>query len=261
MQLVHDVLVQRRTPRILSIVGDSNVGKTVYVGFLLDMLVQRAGDFEAIPKGAYSADLPHVVVSHMAQRFFPPKTPMESDEWRWAYYQIRRRNNPDHWIDMVLPDMAGEAIAAEVGSPATFRIIRNLLHRSAGVMLLVDAALAAGGSPHPDFFALKILSYLDAMLDKGRPERHAVPIALVLCKADHCPTCFDDPRRFAEVYLNRAWHMCASRFERVEFFACSVVGSLAYAALADNEIVRPIPLHTALHGVLEPFEWTLSNLQ
>jgi hypothetical protein len=260
MQLVHDVAAQKRDPCMISIVGDSNVGKTVYLGFLLDMLAQRACDFEAVPKGAYSVDLPQTVISHMAYRIFPPKTPVESHEWRWAYYHVRRQERASPWVDLIMPDLAGEAIVAELTSPSTFRVIRNLLKRSAGMMLLVDAALAASGSPQPDFFALKMLSYLDSMFGGKREERVSLPIAMVLCKADHCPQAFEDPPAFVEANLNRVWNLINSRYERVEFFACSVVGSLGYATASDNSVVRPVPLHTALRGVLEPFEWMLAQL-
>ena len=46
LAIVHDVAAQEREPMIVSIIGESNVGKTVYLGFLLDMLAQRAGDFD-----------------------------------------------------------------------------------------------------------------------------------------------------------------------------------------------------------------------
>ncbi|HRX87355.1 MAG TPA: hypothetical protein P5572_20200, partial [Phycisphaerae bacterium] len=67
MAIVHDSVAQNRDPQIVSVIGDSNAGKTVYLGFLLDMLAQRAGEFEAVPKGAYSIDLQQNVISHMAQ--------------------------------------------------------------------------------------------------------------------------------------------------------------------------------------------------
>ncbi|MFQ5430246.1 MAG: hypothetical protein ACE5E1_08055, partial [Phycisphaerae bacterium] len=140
MAIVQDALAQQREPRIVSVIGESNVGKTVYLGFLLDMLAQRAGDFEAVPKGAYSIDLQQTVISHMARRTFPPKTPMEANQWYWAYYQVRRRADHAQWIDLVMPDMAGETLAAEVAAPNTFRVIHNLLNKSAGMLLLVDAA-------------------------------------------------------------------------------------------------------------------------
>ena len=260
MALVQAALTEGRDPRVVSMVGDSNVGKTVYLGFLLDMLSQRAEQFEAIPRGAYSVDLPQLVIGHMGRRTFPPKTPMESNHWNWAYYQVRKRDRKAKWVDLVMPDMAGEAIAAEVAAPSTFRVIEKLLGRSAGVMLLADAALAGSGSAQPDFFALKMLSYIDTMFARKPGKRVTMPIAIILTKADYVPACFDDPRHFMQANLNRAWQMVQSRFERVEFFASSVVGALGYATSEEEEFVTPIPLHTALRGILEPFGWILEQL-
>jgi hypothetical protein len=260
LALVYEAQAQQREPQIVSILGDSNVGKTVYLGFLLDMLSQRANDFEAIPRGAYSVDLQQNVITHMAYRIFPPKTPMEADEWHWTYYQVCKRGGTPKWIDLVMPDMAGEAIAAEVASPSTFQIIQKLLRKSTGLLLLADAGLAANGSTQPDFFTLKMLSYIDSMFVSKRGKRIGMPVAVVLTKADYCPECFEAPRQFAEANLNRLWNLCESRFSNVEFFACSVVGSLAYATAGGNDVVTPVPLHTALRGVLEPFEWIVAQL-
>ena len=261
MALIREAVAQQRDPRIVSVVGDSNVGKTVYLGFLLDMLAQRAQAFEALPRGAYSVDLPQTVISHMAYRMFPPKTPMESNEWNWAYYQVCQRAKTPKWIDLVMPDMAGEAIAAEVAAPSTFRVIEHLLAKSSGLLLLVDAALAAHGSAQPDFFGLKMLSYIDGLHGEERKGKILMPVAIVLTKADYYPACFDDPVRFAQANLNRLWNMAASRFERVAYFATSVVGSLAYATGGGgDEPVVPVPLHVSLRGVLEPFEWIVDQL-
>jgi len=260
MALVHEAEAQQRPPRIVSVVGDSNVGKTVYLGFLLDMLSQRANQFEAIPRGAYSVDLPQNVISHMAYRMFPPKTPVESSEWNWAYYQVCKRGRSPKWVDLVMPDMAGEAIAAEVAAPSTFRVIEQLLARSSGVLLLVDAALAAHGSAQPDFFGVKMLSYLDSLYTTDRRKRIEVPVAVVLTKADYFPECFDDPRRFAQANLTRLCNLCESRLAKVEFFATSVVGALGYATSENDDVVTSIPLHVSLRGVLEPFEWVLQQL-
>ena len=259
MAIVQDAVAQERRPQIVSVIGESNVGKTVYLGFLLDMLAQRASDFEAVPKGAYSVDLQQSVITHMAQRQFPPKTPMEADQWYWAYYQVRRRRPNAQWVDLIMPDMAGESLAAEVATPKTFRVINNLLNKSVSMLLLLDAALAANGSTQPDFFALKMLSYIDSLNSAKGRKRIKTPIAVLLCKADHCPDCFDNPTDFVKANLNRTWNLCESRFDNVAFFATSVVGSLGYAVSQDQEHVTPIPLHTALRGVIEPFEWIIDQ--
>ena len=261
MALVHDSITQGRSPQVVSIVGESNVGKSVYLGFLLDMLTQRAGDFEAVPKGAYSIDLQQNVINYMAHRVFPPKTPMEANQWHWAYYQICKRAQSPKWVDLVMPDMAGESLAAEITSPKTFQVINSLLSMSAGTLLLIDAAQAANGSTQPDFFALKMLSYIDQMFAGKRDQKIKTPTAIVLCKGDYCPEVFDDPGQFVEANLNRLWNMCKNRFDNVAFFASSVVGSLGYATSGeDDDYVVPVPLHTALRGILEPFEWIIAQM-
>ena len=259
MALSHETAAQHREPCITTVIGDSNVGKTVYLGMLLDMLSKRADNFDAVPKGAYSVNLQHSVITYLSARQFPPKTAIEVDEWHWAYYQVSRREKKAKVFDLVMPDMAGEALAAEVSSPRTFTVIRSLLDRSSAAILLVDSALAAAGSPQPDFFALKLMTYLDGMRATKRNQRQPTPVAVVLSKADYAPDCFADPRAFAKTNLKRLWNLCENRFENVEFFACSVVGALGYG-VDESENAVPYPLHIAPRGVIEPFEWILSKL-
>ena len=52
----------------------------------------------------------------------------------------------------------------------------------------------------------------------------------------------------------------ASAIDNVEFFASSVVGSLGYATNQSEGYVTPVPLHTALRGVLEPFQWIIDQV-
>lgn len=260
MALIHDAIRQEREPCIISVIGESNVGKTVYLGLLLDMLSKRARDFEAVPRGAYSVNLQQAVISHLQRRIFPPKTPTEADQWHWAYYQVARRAKGARWVDLVMPDMAGEALSAEVESPKTHAVIQNLLSKTAGCLVLIDAAAAALGFPQPDLFGLKLMTYVDQMFGRKRGELIYNPVAVVLCKADYCPQSFDDPYVFAETNLNRVWNICQSRFANVQFFATSIVGSLGFGSDSDGNVV-PIPLHTAPRGILEPFEWILTCLE
>lgn len=259
MALVHEAIAQQREPCIITVIGESYVGKTVYLGVLLDMLSKRADDWDAVPKGAYSVNLQHTVISYLGARKFPPKTVVETDQWHWAYYQVSRRKSHAKIYDLVMPDMAGEALAAEVAAPSTFAVIRSLLERTAGAILLVDAAVAAVGSPQPDFFALKMMTYLDGIFANKPNEKIRTPVAIVLCKADYSPECFENPRGFCQTNLNRLWNICDSRFSTFEFFASSVVGSLGYAA-DEYENVVPYPLHVAPRGLMEPFEWLLGCL-
>ena len=139
----------------------------------------------------------------------------------------------------------------------------NQVHFSrikASDLLLIDAAAAALGSPQPDLFGLKLMTYLDQSFAHRRGQRIYNPVAVVLCKADYCPQCFDDPRVFAKTNLNRVWNICESRFANVEFFATTVIGSLGFGSDDDANVI-PIPLHAAPRGILEPFEWILRRLE
>jgi hypothetical protein len=125
--------------------------------------------------------------------------------------------------------------------------------------MLLDAERAAAGHQHQDFFALKVASYIDDLQSSKKSRRIRKPVAFALCKSDRCPESFDDPGRFAETNLNRLWNMCHSRFERYEFFGCSVVGSLGY--VDDNPGARVhYPLYVEPRGVLEPFVWIINQL-
>ncbi len=259
MSLTHESVVQGREPCIVSVIGDSNVGKTVYLGYLLDMLSRRAGDYESVPKGPFSINLQQTVMTHLATRMFPDKTPNEVDQWHWAYSQVSHQRDPDRWYDLVMPDMAGEAIATELDVPESYVVIRGLLERSAGVMLLIDAAQAAMGNVQADFFAFKLMSYIDQLAGLRSGDKVSTPIAVVLCKSDCCPQAFDHPITFVQTNLNRLWNLSENRFENVAFFAASVIGSIGYGSDADDNVIT-VPLHSAPRGILEPFEWLLTAI-
>lgn len=257
--LTRESVVQGRKPCIITVIGDSNVGKTVYLGYLMDMLSRRAGEYESVPKGPFSINLQQTVMSHLAARLFPPKTPNEVDQWHWVYCQVANRAMSDKWYDLVMPDMAGEAIAAELDAPHTYTAIRGLLTQSAGVMVLVDASMAAMGNVQADFFAFKLTSYLDQLAALRVGTKVATPLAVVLCKSDYCQQAFDDPMSFTKTNLNRLWNLCETRFENVAFFAASVIGAIGFQTDASDNVVT-VPLHSAPRGILEPLEWLLTAL-
>ncbi len=259
MSLTQESVAQGREPCMISVIGESNVGKTVYLGYLLDMLSRRAGDYESVPKGPFSINLQQTVMTYLAARMFPTKTPNEVDQWHWAYAQVANHRDPNTWYDLVMPDMAGEAIATELDVPESYAVIRGLLQRSSGIMLLIDAAQAAMGNVQADFFAFKLMSYIDQLSRLRISDKVATPIAIVLCKSDCCPQAFDHPLLFAQTNLNRLWNLCENRFENVGFFAASVIGSIGYGTDQDENVVT-VPMHSAPRGIIEPFEWLLTAL-
>jgi len=226
---------------------------------LLDMLSQRAGDFEAIPKGAYSIDIQQAVISHMSHRTFPPKTVMEADQWYWAYYQVCRRAKGNDWVDLVMPDMAGEAILEEISHPNTYPVIRSLFSKCSGLILLIDAMKLQEGSPEEEHFALKALTCLSELKTRGQVPWLKKPISVVLSKSDQTEMCFQHPEEHARQHAPSLWKLCQSRFRCVEYFATGVAGACAYRMVFPRDRVR-IPLRVEPRGIVEPFEWMVGAL-
>jgi hypothetical protein len=258
MALVHDALAQQRDPRVISVIGESNVGKTVYLGFLLDMLSQRANNFEAVPRGAYSSTSSRTSSATWPTACSRPRRPWKptSGTGRTTRCAAARPK----WYRPGHARYGGRSDRRRGRCPRPSASIACSPSRSACCCSSTPPRPPTAPS-QPDFFALKILSYVDSMLGGGHNEKVSVPISVVLCKADYCPECFDDPHLFAQANLNRLWNLCESRFATVSYFACSVVGSLGYATSTDGQdYVVPIPLHAALRGVLEPFEWIIDQV-
>jgi len=197
-------------------------------------------------------------VRALARGTFPEKTPAATDDWSWLHCQLRRPGLR-HPLELIVPDMAGEALAAELEHAYVCPVLQPYLQRSAGAMVLIDAWQLRQGRLDHDFFGMKVLSYL-AELDR-HPRRgwSTRPLAVVFTKADLCEECRDDPEGFARQHAPGLWQQCGERFERVEFFAASVAGACAYRPNRDPAAAQ-VPLRIEPHGIVEPFLWLVDRL-
>ena len=145
-------------------------------------------------------------------------------------------------MELVMPDMAGEAILEEVEHPQTFFVIRSLLRNSAAALLLIDAWELARGQRGPDFAAMKILSCLKELeLEGGAGRISRRPVALVFTKVDQAAGCRKNPDEFARTYAGGTWQRCRQDFRDYAFFAASVVGCCTWMEVR-GEGLRQIPL-------------------
>lgn len=247
---------------MVAIIGASGAGKTVYLGLLMDLLTRHVGLMRSTARGPMSISLQQTTTTALATGWFPEKTAANPEQWHWVHCQFncRRRRRP---LELVIPDLSGDALATETERANRYPAIRSLLGKCAAVMVLADAERLQAGDQTQDFLTLKLLSLIGELRDdraqgwrrRGQERR---PLALVLTKSDKCEGLDENPREFAESHATALWADCRSRFPRHDVFACSVTGATAYR---DNYGKRQhVPLRVEPHGIIEPFGWLMTEL-
>jgi hypothetical protein len=262
MSLAHNTRSSKRRPQMIAVIGASGSGKTVYLGLLMDMLTRHVGLLRSTARGPMSISLQQATTTALATGWFPEKTVNTAEQWHWVHCQFncRRRRRP---LEIVVPDISGEALVAETERANRYPAIRSLLAKAAGVMVLADAEQLQASDHSQDFVALKLLSLIGDLRSehshrwRGRtPERR--PLALVLTKADKVEGLQENPRDFAEAHAAALWADCRSRFPRHQAFACSVTGA---TAIRDSYGRRQeVPLRIEPRGIIEPFGWLMAEL-
>lgn len=258
MALAHQANVQKIRPLMIAAIGASGVGKTVYLGMLMDMLSRRTGRLQVLARGAFSVTLQQATLSALARCEFPAKTANEPDTWNWVHGQIR---SPDFRrpIELMMPDMSGDALLEEINHPFSYRVIRAMLAKCMGILILVDAPKMSRGSGEQDYFTMKLLSYLCELDGDAKDGWRTKPVAVVFSKADMCPECMENPMQFAREKAGGLTKHCRERFLKHKFFAASVVGATASREEFGVGMVQ-IPLRVEPRGVVEPFEWLVKQL-
>jgi hypothetical protein len=264
MSLVHQTGNKKVVPRIISVLGSAGAGKTVYLGMLMDILSRQTDQFQILTRGAFSISLQQNTMAALERCEFPLKTPSEPDRWNWVHCQIRAaaRRRP---TELIVPDMAGEAINTEIDHPHSFPVIHALLAKCRGMMIIVDAAGLEAGGHDQDFQAMKMLSYLSE-LDKGskrkrnRRRLQRQPVAIVFTKADQCDACFADPLAYARRHTPGLWKVCQEHFSQFGFFASGVAGACTWRREFGNELLR-VPMRVEPRGIVEPFRWLVDHLK
>jgi hypothetical protein len=258
MAIAHHLLQQKTEPRLIATIGAAGSGKTVYLGMLLDMLSGDDGELQALARGAFSITLQQTTIAALERCQFPVKTPSEPDCWSWAHCQIRtkRRRHP---LEVIMPDMAGDAVAEEIDHPGAFPVINQFLRKAMGLLILIDSAQIEEGSKYQDYFVMKILSYMSELRTGRRWRRKPLPVALVFTKADQCPDCFDDPDNYAEKRTPGLWQHCQRRFPKHGFFAASVAGACGLRdEFGEGKVLFPLRIEP--RGVVEPFAWMMDRV-
>ncbi len=258
MALAHQASSQKIRPRLVAIVGASGVGKTVYLGMLMDMLSRQPQRLQLLARGAFSITLQQTTVASLARCEFPEKTPNEPDRWNWVHCQIRRPGQKTH-AELIMPDMAGDAVLEEVDHPHTYRVIRAFLKKCTAAMVLVDSLELQTGELDQNYFTMKLVSYLSELYDEPEKGWAQRPVAVVFSKADQCDECAADPGAYAQSHAPGLWQQCRERFRVHRFFASGVSGACGRRQTRDGW--EQVPLRVEPHGIIEPFEWILHRIR
>jgi hypothetical protein len=228
---------------------------------LLDLLSRGAGGLHGVAQGPFSLAVHRNLMLALERQRFPEKTPAEADRWQWVHCEVARgAGRRETRFDIVTPDVAGEAVMAELERPHSHRAIRALIARCEGLVVLADILQVLAGSQAQELFAMQLVSYLDSLRTVKGKRKVDVPVAVVFTKADLCEEAIADPEAFARANTPALWRLCSNRLEHVRFSCAGIAGSCG--RLADEEgRTMVVPLRIEPRGIVEPFTWLMERLR
>ena len=258
MALAHQAATQKTAPYMLATLGASGVGKTVYLGMLLDMLARQPERLQIMARGrlfdhAAAVDgLGHGPL-RVSQQDAQRARPLELDALPGAAAEAKAAGRVDH----ARPGRRG----AVRGARSSAHLPRGsaAARQAAGVLVLVDAFRLQDGAPDQDYFTLKLLSYFSELDDNPKTGWRNRPLAIIFSKADEADECFDDPELFAQRHAPRLWEHCRRLFRGYRFFAAGLAGVCAERNVRGE--IKRVPLRVEPRGIIEPFEWLLSQIK
>jgi double-GTPase-like protein len=257
--VVESIIYRDTAPRFIGVLGPSGVGKTVYLGMLLELLSRGVGGLHGMAKGPFSLSLHKNLVLALERQRFPDKTPSEADRWDWVHCEVAT-GKKNRVFDIVTPDVAGEAVMAELDRPRSNATIRSLIGRCSGLVILADIVQVVAEGQGQELFAMQLVSYLDSLYLTRRRSKLDVPVAIVFTKTDLFEGVVNDPDAFARTNAPALWRLCDSRLKHYKFYCSGVAGSTGRLIDRDGFDVL-IPLRIEPHGIVEPFAWLLSQIR
>jgi hypothetical protein len=257
--VIESIVSRPTASRFVGVLGPAGVGKTVYLGMLLDLLARGTCGLHGMAQSPFTLSLHRNLIVALERQRFPEKTPVESDRWDWAHCAIYAGKGKTAY-DVVTPDVAGEAVMGELENPGTYKTITALISRCAGLVVLVDVVGLIGEGQAQELFAVQLISYLDALKPRKTGRKIDAPVAIVFTKTDLWDEWILDPEKFAAANASALYNQCRARLERYSFFFSGIAG--ATSRLRDNDGQEMIvPLRIEPRGIAEPFAWMISQLR
>jgi hypothetical protein len=258
-KVIESILNRPSSPRFLGVLGPSGVGKTVYIGMLLDLLARGVCGLHGLAQSPFTMNLHRNVILALERQRFPEKTPVESDRWDWVHCALYAGKSKTPY-DIVTPDLAGEAVMGELDNPGTFNTIRALIRQCSGLVILVDAVQVVADGQGQELFAMQLISYLDALKPRKRDRKIGVPVAIVFTKTDLCDEWEGKPEAFAKSNASALYNQCRARLERCSFYFSGVAGSTG-RLVDSNGQESLVPLRVEPRGIVEPLAWMINQLR
>lgn len=258
-EVIDSILALDKPPHLIGVLGPSGVGKTVYLGMLLDLLARGADGLHGTARGAFSLGLHRNLILALERRRFPAKTPVEPDRWQWVHCEVDLGKKSKRF-DLVAPDVAGEAVAAELSAPRSNPTVHTIIANCSGMIALVDILEVIADGQGQELFAMQLISYLASLRPGRRRDKVKTPVAVVFTKSDLCDEPIHDPEAFARDNSPSLWRLCESKLERFRFFSSGVAGSSGWVIDADGR-ESLAPLRIEPRGIIEPFSWLIGNVK
>ena len=176
MVLAHQAQSQNASPLMFAALGPSGVGKTVYLGMLLDMLSRQPKQLQLSARGGFSVTLQH---DHAGGAFALRVSRQDAQRARpleLGALPIAQSAAPP-------AGRAGDARHGRRGPvrgsrpSAILQVIHSLLSRCDGVMILIDGTKLQSGSLDEDYFTMKLLSHLSELGDDPKTLLGHRPVA------------------------------------------------------------------------------------
>jgi hypothetical protein len=257
-KVIESIRARQVPPRFVGVLGPSGVGKTVYIGMLLDLLARGASGLRGVAQGPFTLTLHRNLILALERQRFPEKTPAEPDRWQWVHCEVSAGKSKNVY-DIVTPDVAGEAVMGELENPGSDKTIRALIGKCAGLVVLVDVVDVIASGQGQELFAMQLVSYLDTLKPRKKSRKIDIPVAIVFTKTDLCDEWIRDPEAFARANVAELYLQCQTRLERCEFYFSGVAGSTGRLVDRSGQEML-IPLRVEPRGVIEPFAWMVKEL-
>jgi hypothetical protein len=257
-------------PAIMPTIGADGVGKSVYLGLMLDILSRQRNHTESLTNDASSIVIQKEIMSALARNSFPERTSSRAEDWRWAHCRLHQRSKKAV-RSVFFVDIAGSAMLRGIESPRSYPLIAGLFEKATGVFLIMDGARLQQGDKDEEFFAMELLSHMadvrrrrDAespSTQRAARQNHSPmpPIAIVLAKSDQIDAGWVSPRDFVQGQAPGVIRVCNDVLTQFDFFTASAAGAVATVTTSEGGTTE-VPLRIEPRGIMEPFRWLMRNM-